>query len=278
MSLKQDVEELKNHQALTQPQREALLKRLSKLKLLTPDFANTKTAKSSQVFSGYVSFIMHLSPADIAFKALGQRGSLCPMASAGCKAVCLNTAGRGRFNSIQESRLRKSLYFILFKDAFLSHLEKEISKIETKVTKAGKTLVLRLNGTSDIQFENLILKQSNVNIFDRFPLVQFYDYTKIVRRLEKIRTIKNYYVIFSASETNDQDVLKALDLKFNVAMVFDSIPETWLDAAVINGDLHDFRFLDQGQGVIVGLKAKGKARKDVSGFVKLTGCPSQKAA
>ena len=35
---------------------------------------------------------------------------------------------------------------------------------------------------------------------------------------------------------------------------------------VINGDKTDMRFKDP-VGVIVGLKAKGKARKDTSGFV-----------
>lgn len=277
MSLKQDVQELKNHAALTVPQRDALLKRLSKLNLLTPDFANTKTAKSSQVFSGYVSYIMHLSPADLAFKALNRNGSFCPMASAGCKAACLNTAGRGRFNSIQESSLRKTLYFILFKNEFMSHLEKEIAKLEAKAIKDGKQLVLRLNGTSDVQFENIVLKQGG-NIFSRFPMVQFYDYTKIVRRLEKILMIPNYYVIFSASESNDSDVVKALQLQYNVAMVFDKIPTSHNGAEVINGDLHDFRFKDERQGVIVGLKAKGKAKHDKSGFVRIVACSGSKAA
>lgn len=277
MGLKQDVELLKAFQTITPDQKATLLKSLSKLKLLTPDFANTKTAKSSQVFSGYVSYIMHLSPADLAFKALGQRGSLCPMASEGCKAACLNTAGRGRFNSIQESRLRKTLYFILFKNEFMSHLEKEIAKLEVKTNKLGKQLVLRLNGTSDIQFENINLKQGG-NIFSRFPLVQFYDYTKIVRRLEKILMIPNYYVIFSASESNDSDVVKALALQYNVAMVFDKIPTSHNGAEVINGDLHDFRFKDGRQGVIVGLKAKGKAKHDKSGFVRIVACSGSKAA
>jgi len=266
MGLKTDLELLKNIAVITPPQREALLKSLSKIKLLTPDFANTKTAKSSVMFSGYVSYIMHLSPADIAFKALNRNGTLCPMASAGCKAACLNTAGRGRFNSIQESRLRKTLYFILFKDVFMSHLEKEIARLETKVLSQNKKLVLRLNGTSDVQFENIKLKQGG-NIFERFSSVQFYDYTAIVKRLEK-KQHDNYYLIFSAKEDNDASIYKALNLGFNVAMVFNKIPELYNLVSVINGDTHDFRFLDDGRGIIVGLNAKGKAKKDLSGFVR----------
>ena len=277
MGLKQDIDALKNLGTLTDQQKTDLLKSLKKIKLLTPDFANTKTAKSSQMFSGYVSYIMHLSPADIAFKALNRRGTLCPMASAGCKASCLNTAGRGRFNSIQESRLRKTLYFILFKNEFMLHLEKEISRLETKTNKLGKKLVLRLNGTSDIQFENM-RNTLGQNIFERFTNVQFYDYTKIVTRLAKLTNIPNYYVIFSASEDNDSHVETALKLSFNVAMVFDNIPTSHNGIEVQSGDTHDFRFLDPKRGIIMGLKAKGKAKKDTSGFVRLTQCSALKAA
>jgi hypothetical protein len=158
----------------------------------------------------------------------------------------------------------------------MSHLEKEISKLEIKANKAGKRLVLRLNGTSDIQWENIKLSQGQ-NIFERFNNVQFYDYTKIVRRLEKIQPIKNYFVVFSASESNESDCVKALELGFNVATVFNAIPDSWLGVQVINGDSHDFRFLDQGRGVIIGLKAKGKAKHDKSGFVRQT-CLMSKVA
>jgi hypothetical protein len=266
MSLHEDIDNLKHFNEIPFVIRDRTIKSLSKIKLLTPDFANAKTAKNAQ-FSQYESYILHLSPANIGFQFLGRKGTLCPMASEGCMAACLNTAGRGRFNSIQESRLRKTLYFILFKDLFMSHLEKEISKLEAKAIKNGKRLVVRLNGTSDIQWENIKLGQSGLNIFQRFDMVQFYDYTKIVRRLEK-GLPSNYYVIFSASESNDSDWNKALSLGYNVAMVFNQIPERYNNVNVLNGDTHDFRFLDGQRGVIIGLKAKGKAKNDTSGFVK----------
>lgn len=269
MSVKQDNEVMREKLYLVQNENERLMKSLKKINLLTPDFANTKMSKNNKQFSQYESYILHLSPADIAFKYLNIKGNLCPMASKGCLAACLNTAGRGKFNSIQESRLRKTLYFVLFRDMFMSHLEKEISKLEAKAIKNGKRLVLRLNGTSDIQWENIKLGQSGLNIFQRFDMVQFYDYTKILTRLEKKQLPSNYYVIFSASESNDLHWNKALTLGYNVAMVFDNIPTSYKTHSVINGDLHDFRFMDGQRGVIVGLKAKGKAKKDQSGFVKI---------
>lgn len=266
MNVERDLLHLKNFANGDAPDRAAIVKNLSKIKLLTPDFANAKTAKNQQ-FSGYMSYIMHLSPADMAFKYIGRVGSLCPFASKGCKAACLNTAGRGRFDSIQLSRLRKSLYFILFKREFMSHLEKEINKLEAKARKANKQLVLRLNGTSDIPWESIKL-ESGLNVFQRFETIQFYDYTKVPTRLERLN-FKNYFVVFSASESNDTHWAKALQLGFNVAMVFNEIPQEYNGVKVVNGDEHDFRFLDQGRGVIVGLKAKGKAKRDTSGFVKL---------
>lgn len=272
INVERDLVDLKDVAKGTLPdsvRKSQLLKSLSKINLLTPDFANAKTAKNSQ-FEAFQSFILHLSPADLAFKELGIRGTVCPLASAGCKAACLNTAGRGRFDNIQLSRLRKTLYFILFRDEFMSHLDKEIGKLSKKARINAKQLVVRLNGTSDIQWETIILNRvfSTNNIFESHPSVQFYDYTKIVRRLNKVAQYPNYFVIFSASESNHVDSRQALALGFNVAMVFDSIPTSYKGFTVINGDLHDFRFLDQGRGVIVGLKAKGKAKYDRSGFVR----------
>ena len=102
------------------------------------------------------------------------------------------------------------------------------------------------------------------NIFQMFPTVQFYDYTKVNNR--KVAHIPNYHLTFSKADGNDMDVRIALSNGMNVAAVFRELPETYLGRPVINGDETDLRFLDP-QGVIVGLKAKGKAKKDTTGFV-----------
>ena len=238
------------------------LKELRKVNLLTPDMANAKTAKNQG--KGYASYIMHLAP----FKVSGF--NMCPAASQGCAAACLNTAGRGSFDSIQQSRVRKTLYFVKAKDAFLTHLFNEIGRIERKAIKNGLKPVVRLNGTSDLPWENMRIDGKNV--FETFPNVQFYDYTKVFARLKTLRlmNLKNYNVTFSASETNDVQVQAALDLGFNAAVVFDSIPAEYWGVKVIDGDAHDLRFTDPQGGYIVGLKAKGDAKKDTSGFVKIT--------
>ncbi len=99
---------------------------------------------------------------------------------------------------------------------------------------------------------------------------QFYDYTKILGR--KVSEISNYHLTFSAADGNDIDVTKAVAQGYNVAVVFGikktlPMPEDYVGMPVFNGDDSDLRFLDP-KGVVVGLYAKGKAKKDTSGFVK----------
>lgn len=264
------VSMLKNFDTLTDDQKNELLSEFKKIKLLTPDFANAKTAKNSG--RGYHSHILHLAPAKLS------GFNMCPAASQGCAAACLNTAGRGRFDSIQYSRIRKTLFFVRFRNEFMLKLAREISNIEKQSAKLGLTPVVRLNGTSDIPWENIKLGQCRShNIFSMFPNVQFYDYTKMKHRLPRLKVsqLANYHVTFSASESNWDDCLDALKLGFNVATVFDRIPKTYQGFKVIDGDAHDLRFLDESGGRIVGLKAKGDAKKDKSGFVKFI---DQKAA
>ena len=213
---------------------------------------------------GYLSSVLHLAPADLSGK------NTCPKATAGCKAACLNTAGRGGIfkkgettNVIQQARIRKTKAFFENRQEFLNELVYEIVKTKRLAEKKGLIPVFRLNGTSDISWEKYELVDG-MNIFQLFPDVQFYDYTKVNNR--KVSHIKNYHLTFSKADGNDMDVRIAMSNGMNVAVVFNKLPEKYLGRKVINGDETDLRFLDE-RGVIVGLKAKGKAKKDTSGFV-----------
>jgi hypothetical protein len=235
---------------------------MSQLKLLTA--GNPKTLKGEK--QGYLTFILHLSPADVAGV-----GNMCPKATAGCKLVCLNTAGRGSMfteeqgtNTIQEARKRKTRWFVSNRAEFLAQLVKDIGQAIKYAEKRDLIPVFRLNGTSDLSWEKYAVDGA-VNIFALFPNYQFYDYTKVLGR--KVKQISNYHLTFSQAESNIDDVQKAVKQGMNVATVFrKTLPDTYLDRPVFDGDDSDLRFLDPA-GVIVGLKAKGKARKDTSGFV-----------
>jgi hypothetical protein len=224
------------------------------MKLLST--GNPKLMKGEK--QGYLSFVLHLAPA----KVSGYE--TCPKRTAGCTAACLNTAGRGGMfkkgettNAIQQARIRKTKQFFDQREQFLADLESDIRLGIKQAEKKGMTPVFRLNGTSDIAWEKY-------GIIEKFPQIQFYDYTKMRNR--KVSSLKNYHLTFSKADGNDMDVRLAASAGMNVAAVFKELPETYLGRKVINGDETDLRFLDE-KGVVVGLKAKGKAKKDTTGFV-----------
>lgn len=239
------------------------------MKLLT--VGNTKTVKGEKY--GYQTFILHLAPADLSGY------ETCPKRTEGCTAACLNTAGRGGMfkpggtNTIQEARKRKTRMFFEQREEFMALLVKEIESARKKAEKSNMIAVFRLNGTSDIAFEKYeVVREGKTykNIFQAFPFTQFYDYTKILGR--KVAGEQNYHLTFSAADGNDTDVLKAIAQGYNVATVFglkktEPMPATYNGRPVFNGDDSDLRFLDP-KGVIVGLYAKGRAKKDTTGFVK----------
>ena len=221
------------------------------MKLLT--IGNTKTVKGEAL--GYMTFIMHLAPSTLSGY------NTCPMASKGCASACLNTAGRGRFTATQEARIRKTRWFFEDRETFMGQLVKDIQAAIRKADREGMTPVFRLNGTSDIRWERVDVGGFR-NIMEMFPTVQFYDYTKLPNRVDIPR---NYHLTFSRSESNEHLIPAGM----NVAAVFDVLPETWNGFTVIDGTETDLRFLD-GEGVVVGLLAKGNAKKDTSGFTILS--------
>ena len=212
---------------------------------------SSKIDKSDK-YSDYENFIMYLAPHTMSGV------NICPFASKGCAAACLNTAGRGKFTMTQKARLNRTLHYLSDRVGFLKRLRAEILYHATLNDKVA----FRLNGTSDLNFNSFIKEMHKV-----VPHVIFYDYTKSIHQAIKALEIPNYHVTFSRSETNDVDCLKALSVGVNVAVVFrDKLPATWKGFEVIDGDESDTRFLDRS-GVVVGLTAKGKAKKDTSGFV-----------
>ena len=225
------------------------------MKLLTK--SNTKTMKGEKY--GYQTFILHLAPADVSGY------NTCPKASPGCKLGCLNTAGRGKFNMVQNARVRKTKLFFEDRNAFMALLVDDVKTAIRRASKANMIPLIRLNGTSDLPFENFRVVVDGIgyrNIMSAFPEVQFYDYTAIVGR----SVPDNYHLTFSKKENNDKDVNKAIDAGMNVAVVFSVLPETYMGLPVISGDETDIRINDL-PNVIIGLKAKGNAKRDKTGFV-----------
>jgi hypothetical protein len=231
------------------------------MKLLTE--SNQKIRKGEKL--GFYTVGLHLAPARLA----GLDINLCPWASKGCEAACLNTSGHGAFSSVQESRIRKTHFFWFAKFQFLRQLVAEIEAAKRKATRKGLTLAVRLNLTSDVMWET-IEDEDGKTIFQHFPETVFYDYTKSRKRMENFLTgnfPRNYSLTFSRSESNEREVKKISEAGGNVAIVFrGKLPNEWNGKRVISGDESDARFTDP-KNVIVGLLQKGKAKHDETGFV-----------
>lgn len=227
--------------------------------------SDAKTVKGEK--AGYLTGILYLAPYNLAGR------NVCPHASPGCAEACLFSAGRGAQDSVQGARIAKTKQFFRDPKSFVETLAQDIEALKRKAARLGLSPCVRLNGTSDIPWENLG-GQIGVNLMRRFQDVPFYDYTKNPARARAFLEGKlpaNYSLTFSRSECNGETALELEKAGANVAVVFavkkgSKLPQTWGGRPVIDGDKDDLRFLDK-RGSIVGLRAKGKAKKDDSGFV-----------
>jgi len=222
--------------------------------------ASAKTIKGEKI--GYLTGIVYLVPSK----------KLCPFSElAGCLKPCLNSAGRGAQHKVQRARQAKTDFFSARPDEFMRALSADIWALERRAAKLGMVPLVRLNGTSDILWENVRL--DGLTIFELFPDVQFYDYTKHPKR--NVARIKNYDLTFSFSGITPQKItLKGVSQPgARVAVVFhrrEDIPKTFRGWPVVDGDDTDVRHIDP-TGVVVALYAKGRARHDDSGFTQRAG-------
>ena len=213
---------------------------------------DAKTKKGQK--EGYLTAILYLVP----YGQLGTK-NLCSHASKGCGKSCLFESGMGVFSNVQNARLKKTLFFQDDEQGFIETIKEDIEKAIKWTESKGFNLAVRLNGTSDVAWERFDLMQT-------FPRLQWYDYTKQPFRLNR-NLPENYHLTFSQSEENQDQAKRLAKQGENVAVVFrHKLPSKYYGRQVIDGDKNDLRFLDPKKS-IVGLLAKGSAKKDQSGFV-----------
>ena len=235
---------------------------------------NPKTIKGEK--DGYLTGVLYLAP----FKRAGK--NMCSHATLGCIDGCLNTSGHGQFDRTQNARILKTNYFLKYREEFLQQLYRNINSLIKKADKMGLIPIVRLNGTSDLTWENVrfFYNGKHKTILQAFKHIQFYDYSKYPlnkRNYDKLPD--NYDLTFSLAETNENrlESLRALNNGIRVAVVYDHnkpLPKyqyfTYNNRTykfpVINGDSNDLRFNDPS-GVVIGLIAKGKAKNSNTGFV-----------
>ena len=216
---------------------------------------NAKTVKGRKY--GFMTAILYLASSD-------QSGfNVCPMASNGCKKACLYSSGHGAFNNVQQGRINKTRWYIQERDTFLNQIRKEINAFIIKAKNKNLTPCIRLNGTSDISWEK-------TGLIEEYKNIQWYDYTKIYKRALSYvngELPNNYHLTYSLNEDNRNNAFDILNRGGNISAVFrKELPKKYNGFKVVNADDSDLRFLD-GDNIIAGLLAKGKAKKDYSGFV-----------
>jgi hypothetical protein len=186
---------------------------------------------------------------------------VCPMRSDECTLLCLNESGRNKMdtkvNTINNSRIKKTKLFFEEREFLVRWIIDEIKSAKAKAENLGYSFSVRLNNTSDITPESFYINDNGTkkNLLEIFPDVQFYDYTKVSKRLELVKKYKNYDITFSYSGTNMTECLSMLSNNVRVAMVFNKVPENYMNFKVVDGDKYDMRYRDE-KNVIIGLKFK----------------------
>lgn len=223
-------------------------------------FKNSKTIKGEKL--GVKTAILYLAPHTQNSKGI----NLCSHATEGCAKACLFGSGAARFTQVQAGKINKTEFYLADRKAFMLQLKSEIEHI-VRLHSAKWDIAIRLNGTSDIPFFKFKI-ENDKNIFELFPNVTFYDYTK--NHLSFDRELpSNYHLTFSRSENNHVKSFELLKRGFNVAMVFgvkhtNQLPKKYMGYNVIDGDENDLRYLDP-KNVIVGLKYKNLTGKGSKG-------------
>lgn len=237
-------------------------------KLLTKPTANLKVAKN--IAKGVLTAPLHLAPHRLS------GFNVCPMATAGCIKSCLHTAGNPAYLAGKNAaRIKRTRFFFDHRTEFMAQLVKDIERLNRTAMRDGLLAGVRLNATSDVCWEHVPCVRDGItyrSLMLAFPATNFYDYTKYSNR----RNLPaNYHLTFSVAENNHVQALAAYDAGFNLAAVLAVKPSQDMpqfiklldrELPVIDGDEHDYRPIDP-RGVVVGLRAKGQAKNDVSGFV-----------
>ena len=223
--------------------------------------SSSKLIKNKKVSNNY-TYILYLAPA----KQSGY--NVCSHSTPECRLGCLSSSGRVKMevsankSVIRKARIIKTKLFHEEQEFFMRWMIAEMESYKLKAKKDGYAFSARLNGTSDIEWENIRI--DGKTIFEIFPDVQFYDYAKNANRILQ-QMPHNYHLTFSFNGKNEMISKKILGLGRNVAVIFNikkgkALPTTWNGFKVIDGDLTDYRPND-GNGVVVGLRWKTIANK-----------------
>ena len=244
-------------------------KKLAGISYLGTINQSAKLVKNFKVFN-VLTYSLYLSPSHTSGY------EVCPESTPECRMGCLNTSGLAKVETyagktnIKDARIAKTILLIEHQEFFMNLLVAEIESAIRKAKKMDALFSIRLNCTSDVDWANTLLKGRN--IFEIFPEIQFYDYTKIFRKFST--KPENYHLTYSFTGYNWGYCKKVLEMGYNIAMVFnlekkDKLPMSYKGVEIIDGDISDFRINDK-KNVIVGLKFKNIANKKHNEIVRFS--------
>jgi len=186
-----------------------------------------------------------------------------PSTTKNCKPTCLGVAaGRNVMTQNQQAKFNRTEMFFKDRENFDALLIREVTNGVKLAAKTGKALAFRLNCYSDIPFENVKLAGTGKNVFELFPNVQFYDYTKRAERDYALRgKWNNYHMSFSFDGSNYDDVVHVMHHYpwVNIIIVIskdDDFPTEYFGRKTFDADKTDYRFQDP-TGQVGVLRIKG---------------------
>lgn len=215
----------------------------------------------SQQYSHQYTYAIYLSPGNLSGY------NVCSHSTPECRSGCLNTSGRAGIEEfsgktkIHNCRVKKTKLFFEEQTFFMNWAIAEIKQAQAKAVRDNFFFSVRLNGTSDIDWQNVLV--NGQTIFEIFPEVSFYDYSKNYNKFEY--KADNYHLTYSYTGRNTEHCLALLKRGFNVAVVFNvkketELPKTFMGYPTVNGDLTDYRIND-AKSIIVALKWKRIANR-----------------
>lgn len=223
--------------------------------------ATSSKISHSKTYSHQYTYAIYLAPASLSGY------NVCSHSTLECRLGCLNTSGRAGMEIISgktktiDCRNKKVRLLYEEPEFFMAWLIAEIKHYQLKAIKDKYFFSVRLNATSDIDWANV--KVNGLNIFEIFPEISFYDYTKNYNKFENKPL--NYHLTYSYTGRNIELCKALLKKGVNIAVIFNvkkenELPKRFMNYPVINGDLTDYR-IDDAKGIIVGLKWKRIANR-----------------
>jgi hypothetical protein len=204
--------------------------------------------------------------------------NVCPWSTPQCRKHCLgHTSGRLRFTNAQTAQHVRTTFLVNHTTQALICQLAEAERHTKRIHKCGKKAAARLNGDSDLPWEQAAWY---LELLHEAGIDQLFDYTKGAHRPAETHYLApgiRYHLSVSATETTMyQDIVPGMVIIVDIKAKH-PIPDTYANYPTVDGDWTngDLRFLDPTNTHVTLIRSKGslkKIRGTEKGFVKEAEC------